>query len=1062
MRKTLLSTLALFLLLCFTALAQDRTVTGKVISADDSSPLPGVAVVVKGTTAGSVTDLDGKYRIIVPQGGTHLTYSFVGYTSKEVEIGTQTVIDVALASDVKQLEEVVVTAIGIERQKREIAYGVQQVESGAIAQKSEPNVLNALQGKMAGVEIISNSGVPGSSTQIFIRGISSATGNNQPLFVIDGVPVDNSTSFSQGGAVSGAAYSNRALDINPNDIESMTVLKGPAAAALYGSRASNGAIMITTKKGKSGSKMEVTYTASYNAQSVMGLPNYQNQYGQGQGGSFNNALTDSWGPRFGAGVTQVPVPAGLANVIGATTVPYQAYENNVKDFFRRGDIWDNGISLSGGGEKTRYILSLNNTNQSGILPNTGLERNSVRVAGDAKLANGFSIDATLNFINTVQTGIQQGNSGLSPWFTLPFVPRSYDLLGFPYKLPNSSPSVTIPGPTLWTLQNRENPLWAVNENPYRSEVNRIITSASINYEPSFVKNLKLTYRAGVDQYQDNRKEVVAYGTLVGNTAFGANRRGAQLYDDISSFQITHDAFASYDKNLTQDINLRILLGTQINERRSSSVTVTAQDLIIPGFYNLSNHASSNIISSNTTTKRRIIGNYAQLGLSYKDYLFLELQGRVDKSSTLPKDNNTYFYPAAQLGFIFTDAFKIKNDFLSYGKLRLNYARVGADADPYLINTVYVSSGFGNNVSGIDFPYNGNTNAFTLSNRAGNLDLKPEFKNSIEIGGEFVFLNGKINLDVNYFSTSQTEQIYNIAVPASSGFTTQTGNGGEITNKGWEVLLDGNILKNDNGLNWNASLNFTRIRNEVVSLAPGVELLRIGSPAGNFFGGLGSAIIPNQPYGVLIGNTFVRDGKGGFLINPNTGLPLIDNTPNQIIGDPNPDWTAGLTNTLTYKGLKLNVLLQYVHGGDFYSRQLQIARLRGVLEEQADNREVPFMFQGTLANPDGTASSNANNIQITAQDYWIALNNASEFAVFDATVLRLREISLGYDLPKRLLEKTPFGSLNVTLSGRNLFFFAPNLKHADPETNSLNGNTRGFEFNSPPSVRNYGVNLRATF
>ncbi|KAA3439258.1 SusC/RagA family TonB-linked outer membrane protein [Rufibacter hautae] len=1059
MKKILLIQFVLTFCLISQVWAQTRTLTGKV-STPSGEPMAGVTVQLKGTTTASPTDANGNYSLTVPSQGGTLVFTFIGYLNREVVLGDQNTINVTMAEDSKQLSEVVVTAVGIERQKREVNYAVQDVKGEQLAQKSEPNVVNALQGKVAGVEIISSSGMPGSGSQIFIRGLSSATGNNQPLFVVDGVPISNNTTYSSNPTVGGASYSNRALDIHPNDIESMTVLKGPAAAALYGARASNGAIIITTKRGMAGDT-EITVTSSYNLQEVYGLPKYQNEYGQGINGRYNSASTDSWGPRFGTpGLDSVPNVAGNP----MTKLGYRAYEDNVKDFFQKGRIWDNGVTLSSGSEKMRYIFSVNTTNQEGIIPNSGLDRYTLRAAGNANLGHGFSVDGSVLYAKTNQEGSLQGNSGSSPWFTLPFIPRSFDISNVPYKL-----RAGVQAPTLFTELNRDNPMWSINESFYESEVNRSIVSATFNYNPEFFKDFTATYRVGLDQYSDDRLQAYGYGSYNSNGNTATNRRGSQLYDDIGFQSINHDLFGVYQKDITPDINVRALVGTQVNMVETRQNTIRAEDLVVPDYYNLANHLPTTTFTTNFLTERRLVGVYGQLGLNYKNWLFTEFTARNDWSSTLPTTNNSYFYPSVSVGFVFTDALGISNNILSYGKLRASYAMVGNDTNPYLTSTYYVTQSFGNNVAGLSFPFNGATLAFTRNDRRGNLNLKPENKKSYEIGAEFTFFDGRGTLDVNYFNNSTTDQILNLTVPGSTGFLTYTTNAGRIDNKGWEVAANVTPIQLESGFRWDVNANFTKLETEVVELAPGLDQFTLttgyieptSGSSGSGFSGLSPLLQPGLPFGVLQGTTFRRTPAGQLIINPTNGLPVVDTNP-QIIGDPNADWWGSLSNTFTFKGFSIGALVQYVHGGDFYSRQAQIARLRGVLEETAENREQPYMFEGVLANEAGEATTTPNNIQITAQQYWTHFNNASEFAVFDASVLRLREVTIGYTLPTTLLAKTPFKGINVSVTGRNLLFYAPNLRHADPESNQLGSNTRGFEFNSPPSVRNYGLNLRFTF
>ncbi len=1069
MRKLLSMIVVLYLFVIGQVFAQDRTVSGKVTSKDDGTPLPGVTVMVKGTTLGTTTDVEGTYKLAVPATAKILVFSFVGMQTKEEEIGARSAIDVALSSGDQVLNEVVVTAIGVERQKRELTYATQNVAGGQLAQKSEPNVINALQGKLAGVEIIGASGMAGSRSQIFIRGLSSATQNNQPLFVIDGVPIDNSSLTSSGTLVGGAAYSNRALDIDPNDIEAMTVLKGPAAAALYGARAANGAIMITMKKGKNtNKKMEITVTSSYNIQEVntRSLPVYQNQYGQGQFGRFNPGVLDSWGPRFGTPGMPAFVPDFTVD-----SVRYQAYPDNYKAMFRTGTMMDNGIALAGGSDKTKYRLSFNRTSQTGIIANSSLDRYNFRVAGSTELGNGFGVDASLTYTQTEQGGVQQGNTGLSPWFVLPFIPRSYDLAGTPYR----GNIVGVQRNSLFTLNNRDNPRWAADENLYQSNVDRVIVSASVNYKPTFIKGLSATYRLGIDQYSDKRMEVAAFGSRPSNSNWAtAGTNGAIYFDNYLVRNFNHDLFAIYNKDIGTDISLRFMAGTQITNNIRLNDGAIGNSMNVPRFYNLANFTAQNTQTFNNILQRRLIGVYATASASYKNWLTLELQARNDWFSTLPTESNNILYPSISGSFVFTDAFGIKdNPIISYGKLRANYAAAGNDIDPYLYNTVYPTASYGNNVAGVNFPFLASIPGYTLSNRQGaaetGLGLRPELKRSFEIGGELVFWKGKISVDATYFYVSQIDQLFaNLPTAAAYGFTSRTANSGEITNRGVEAAIDAKIIENKNGFNWSANLNYTLIRNKVESL--GVNQIVLSG-----FTTFGAGVVPGQPFGVFIGSDFVRGKNGEVLINPLTGYPQQTNS-DKVIGDPNPNYSLGFSNNFSYKGLSLNVVLQYVDGGAVISRQTQIARVRGVLEETAD-RERPFMFQGVFGNSAGQyvnaagqplgdgATPVPNNIQHTAFDYYVTSGLGStvgRYAVFDATVLRLREISISYELPKKWLDKTPFGSASIGVSGRNLWFHAPNLPHADPENNQQGGNSRGFEFNAPPSARQYGANIRFTF
>lgn len=1026
----------------------EQTVSGTVVDGETGEVLPGVNVLAKGTTVGTITDIDGNYRITVADEITTLRYSSVGYLAIEESINGRSTINIALAPDVQALSEVVVTAVAIERQKKEIGYAVQNIERDQLVQKASPDVMNTLQGKVSGVEIISSNGLPGANVQVFIRGLSSALGNNQPLMVIDGVPMDNSTIVSNTGiqnGTSGGVYSNRSLDINPNDIESINVLKGPSAAALYGSRASNGVIMITTKKGNYNEKMSVSLASSVNLQAPSRLPFYQNEYGHGNLMEFQDNQNFSWGPRFGN-----PDYVTVTDFKG-DEVPYQAFPNNVRDFFNTGVFLDNNLSISGGTEKTRYIFSGSNTRQNGVVPNSSMNRTSLRSSGSVKLENGISIESSLLYSNTRLQGTQLGNSGTSPFFILPYMPRSYDLQGIPYK--------DASGNQVFWSPSRDNPYWSVNESPYNSNVNRVTGNATISYQP--IEDLTVTYRGGLDSYTDKRREIIAFGSNPNNNSFGVTSAGGQLYDDITFKEQNHDLFGIYNKKLSENFGLRILGGLQLNDRSLERLTARAEALIVPNYYNLANHDNANIQTSNFLSQRRLFATYGQVGLSFRDYLFLEFQGRNDWSSTLPKTNNSYFYPSTSLSWVFTEALGIESEVFNYGKFRANYARVGSDADPYLLQTVYQPAAFGNpRINGaVAFPLNG-TVSYALSSQLGNNQLNPEFTTSYETGVELTLFDSRFSADITYFNNLTADQIIPLSIPGSTGYSNLIVNAGEIRNSGIELMLNTRVLYRPNGLSWNVMLNFTRLRNIVESLPEGIEQIILpGSIPGS---DVNATLRPGEPFGTFVGSKAVRDDKDRLVVNPRN-MRLFQE-PNQVIGDPNPDWWSSLTNTLSYKGFTLDAMLQFVKGGDIYSRTTSNNLIRGNLDEQAANREVPWMYANAVwGEEDGSPTDATVNAQITAQDYWRdGLGRVTEFAIYDATILRLREITLSYNLKGSLLDSTPFGSASISLSGRNLWWYAPNIRHIDPENNLGGGNSRGIEFQNGVSVRNFGLNVKLTF
>ncbi|MFC0184723.1 SusC/RagA family TonB-linked outer membrane protein [Pseudarcicella hirudinis] len=1042
MNKKLLMSFVFVLALVFQVLAQDRAITGKVTSSEDGSPLPGVNIGVKGTSRGTTTDANGNYKINA-SGNAVLTFSFVGFNSYSVNAGSRTVIDVKLVNNNQELEEVVVTALGIEKSKRELNYATQNVKGSDLAQKSEPNVLNALQGRVAGVQITGASGEAGASTNINIRGITSFTGNNQPLFVVDGIPVSNDLDRTNGGpngTLGGPQSSNRALDIAPENIESINILKGPAAAALYGSRASSGAVIITTKSGKGGSlnkKMEVTVSSSYTVQNMYGYPELQNDYGQGSAGIYLGTTTNSWGPKFG---TTPTLANGLLKADG-TTVPYKAYPNNNNDFYKQGSIASNSVNLAGGNATQSYSMTLGNTTQKGIIPGSEFNRTNVAFGGTTLLANKIKFGGSFNYTLTGQNNFLTGNGASAPG-VLSSLPRSYDLQGLPYKDAN--------GRSIYITSN-DNPYWSVENNKTTSTVDRITGNINLGYD--ITPWMSVTYRLGLDNYTDRRKQVFAIGAARLPT-------GAILEDVFYRNEINSDLIFRFkkDKLFSDDINFTGLIGYNVNQRKFQNVSAYGGGLTLPNYYNINNattYTSANGATGESNTLRRLIGYYAQASFDYKNYLFLELTGRADQSSTLPKDNNTFFYPSASLGFSLTDAFKMESDILSFAKLRVSYAKVGKDADPYKLASVYTVTSQGNNVSSISFPINGQA-GFSIGTRIGSgNNLTPEFTTSYEAGGNFGFFRNRMNLDLAVYQTISTDQILDVAVAGSTGYSTRTTNIGKMTNKGLEVMLSYKVITGKN-FDWTVTGNLTMNRNKVDEIGNGVTSFSV---PGSAFTGSVPSIVEGRPYGVILGNKRVRNADGKFVINPVTGF-WVAATPNQEISNPNPDAIIGISNSFKYKGVGFSFLIDSQQGGSIVSFTAATLKGVGALKETAVDRDKPRIIDGVILNSDGTYRP--NNIQIDAQNYWSQQGTQTDLNVYGATTYRLREVVLSYQLPKSVLAKLPFGDVNISLTGRNLFFIAPDSP-IDPELNTQGaGNIRGLELQSAPNTRNYGVNVRLTF
>jgi TonB-linked SusC/RagA family outer membrane protein len=1044
MKRNLLNFVLSLVLITNVAWAQERIVSGKVTSAEDGSPIPGVNVILKGTTSGNTTDVTGSFKLSVPSSGGVLVFSFIGLKTQEVQIGERAIIDVPMSADVTQLAELVVTAQGVEKDQRSIGYAMKTVKGDLVAQKSEVNFLNTLQGKLSGVIITGASGGAGSSTNINIRGVTSFSGSNQPLIVVDGIIFNNDVNsnpslFGGGGqnTLFGTQPSNRLSDISPENIESVNVLKGPGAAVLYGSRASNGVIVITTKKGsKVAGKTEVTITSSINFQDVYGIPKFQEQYGQGVNNDYNPTSTNSWGPAFGGALTQV------LNDQQTELVPYQAYPNNYKGFFDQGRTIQNGVNIASGDKEKNFSLSLSSSDQKGIIPTTEYSRYSVQVGGNTKLDNGLRLSSSVTYVRSGQNGAFQGNGG-SATGQLTRVPVSYNL----NHGTNTNPTT---GGSVYFLPGQNHPLWSVRNEQVNTTIDRIFGNMTIGYD---IKPwLNVSYRATSDVYTDRTKSYNA----VGSARFPSGRVDEAV---TYSSELNGDLMIRASKDdILPGLTASVLLGNNLNQRVTQGTYADAVALTVPHFRSLGvGGVFTN--TSNFGTKRRLSGVYGNLNLAYKDYLFVELQGRVDKSSTLPKENNTFFYPGINASFIVSEALKIESSILSSLKVRGSAAKVGKDANPYLLNPVYVIGSYGNNVASITFPMSIGSSSvpgFGPSARLANpVPLTPEFTTSYEGGVNVGLFKNKLTLDVGYFYSESSNQIFNVSISNSSGYDTQTSNVGLITNKGWEVELSANPVRVGN-FNWDIAFNFSALRNKVERIAPGITSSTIG---GNSFIGISPSIKEGYPYGVVVGTDYATNEHGQRLINPATGA-YQPGVPNNVVSNPQNKWISGLTNTLTYKQFALSALVDVKYGAQLYSFTWTDLRQVGMLEITGKDRDKPRVLPGVIANGDGTYTD--NYIQIASQTYWNGLGGlASKAAVFDATTYRLRELSFSYQLPASLLSKTPFGGVSIGLSGRNLWFYAPNAP-GDPELNTQGaGNIQGMDLNGAPNTRNYGFNLRVS-
>lgn len=1039
--------------------------------------MPGVNVVLKGTALGTVTDAEGNFKLNVPSAGGTLVFSFIGLTTQEIEIGERTVVDVQMAQDVKQLSEVVVTGAGIERDKRTLGYRMESVQGSKVQQVSEVDPLRALNGKIAGVNIVSSSGAPGSSTKITMRGNRSMLGNNQPLIVVDGIPYDNAQTNTSNQLSGGGAYGSGIANIDPNNIETMNVLPpGGAGAAIYGVRAANGVIVITTKTGTARASkkgLEITVQSGYTATKISGLPDYQNKYGTGTGFVYGQ-VNGSWGQAFpGAvpypvAVTEIPLWTAIAAAYPnmPATVPYQAYPNNVKDFFNTGNLWDNSIQIQGGNEKANFTAVLSRQDETGIVPESGFKRTSVSIGANTQLSNKLHVGGTMVYSNRIQNGPPGGASNAigngTVFGRIMYLGRNWNLSGMPYEDPLTKGSVFFVARSQST-----NPYWSSKYDGFETEENRIQGNLHLNYD--FTDWLSLNYRVGLTHYdQVNQEWFRPGGRAVGGTG--------QIIDDYVTWtEVESFLSLNVNKKLTDDLHLNAFIAHNLNQRQRNQQSYLGTGLIDFNIIDIDN-TTSVLNNGGDYFKRRLIGALGEVQLSYKNYLTLTVNGRNDWSSTLPKANRSFFYPAVQAAFVFTDAFGMNSSILNFGKLRASWAKTGQDADPYLLNVTYTLNPQFVSQS-VTFPFRGIAGA-TLGNLPGtndivpNPNLTPEFTSTIELGTELEFFGGRGTLNLAYYSSETTDGIASQSIPAVSGYTQYLTNFGTITNKGVEISVGATPVKMSNGFEWNVNANFTHNKNVVKELTSGVDEVVIRNL---FAGGITPVLRPGQEYGIMRGSVDDRDDEGNLLIDPSNGQMIRAAAP-AIVGNPNPDFIAGLTNTFTYKGITLSALFTWRQGGDIYSTTINNQLGRGVTKD-TENREMNWIIPGVMGDPNthqpiltDEGKKIPNNIQIEMNDLYFgetfATNSADEWAVFDATTIRLQEVSLGYSLPKSLLAKTPFGTASISVTGRNLWYNAPNVpKHSnfDPETSTFGtGNASGFEYDNVPSTKRYGVNLRFTF
>jgi TonB-linked SusC/RagA family outer membrane protein len=1042
--------LGLAFLFIGTQVFAQRPVTGKVTDVN-GDPLIGATVVVKGTSTGAVTDLEGMYRISVPDGQSKLVFLYSGYKTTEVDLGASNVVDVVML-DGLILEETVVTAFGQKKDKSNLGYAVTEINSDELTVARTTNVTNALNAKVPGIRI---SGTGGSFTgsSIIIRGFTSFTGSNQPLFVVDGIPIDNS-----GGGTplqNGPALSNRAIDINQEDIESISVLKGAGATALYGSRAASGVILITTKKGRPGQKNAITYTANYAFQEVNRLPDFQNEYGQGAGGNYNPAAISSWGPRIAGQQVILPTDYRGGLISANDSVAMQAYPDNLRDIFRTGSNMQHNLAFQGGGESSAYRLSVGYLDDQGVLDNNRLKRYNFSLNASSAITKKLSAGVSANFVTSNSNRTQQGNQLSNPLFRAYFLPRSLDLSGLPFETPTGSQLNYDPVV--------DNPYWTIKNNLFDDNVTRFYGNFNLRYQ--LLDWLSAEYRLGTDYYSFRRRGYDQIGARGGaNTS--ANLAGGILEGrDISALMNSYLTLTG-NRKIGRDVDMTFVLGQETVDDRFTGSQVIGRGVTVRNFRDLDANTTT-FVPGFGISQGRILGVFGNVTSVYRNFATLDLSVRNDWNSTLPQSNNNYLYYSIAGTFNLTNAIpELRSDFLGLAKVRANWGRIGRASERYATDSYFFTGnpadGFGPN---IQFPYNG-LPGFTLGNTAGNPALEPEFTTTAEIGLDLSLLKDRISLELTRYQQKSTGIILSVPNSSASGVAAVVKNAGDLETNGWEIGLTLTPVKTKS-FRWASTFNFTQFKSVVGSLAPGVQ---------NIF--LGGFVTPNvrlvegDEYGQIYGNAYKRNADGVLLLNAN-GLPQP--TANvEKIGNPNPQWTLGINNNFNYKGLSLNVLLDIRQGGDIYSRNIADIQRNGAGIETAEfNRfnadgtvATPYKFEGIFEAGPNAGQVNGGDVEkrVTAEQYW---GNGGKFIaaegfIYDISWFRVREAQLSYAIPKKLLGKSPLGALELGIFGRNLFLRSPNYPHLDPEQNALGiSNASGLEFNALPSMRTYGLNLRAT-
>ena len=1049
-----LSVLFFLIIISISSAAQQR-ISGRVTHAQTGEALAGVNILIPDTRLGAVSDTDGTYEIILPEGRDKLLFSFMGMITKEITVGEESVIDIALEPDLLEMEGIVVTAIGIPRAQKALGYSVQELPGQELTLVQRDNFVNSMTGRVAGVNITSTSGSAGASSYITIRGATSIDGNNQPLFVVDGVPISNAAEYQ---VFDGVDMSNRAMDISPYDIETVSILKGGAATALYGMRAANGAVVITTRKARATQdhKLSTTFLTSLTFNKVSQLPPIQDRYGQGYLGNWISGVPVSWGPRLDTcsysrqeedwlfpeyDVDGAVVGMNDPNATGESVKKYEA-----QDFFQTGIAQNYALEIAGGGERASFITSASWNNTDGVVPGNRWGRFTLKIAGNADISERFSLFGSANYIRSGGDRLQKGSNTSAVMLGLLRTPATFDNSAG-YELQSGEQRNFQHG------SGYDNPYWSVKKNTFTDAVDRLIGYAGFNWAP--LTWMKIDYRLGIDLYVENWKNTFAeYSTEYPNGYVWLWKKNLR---DINS-----DLLFTFSHQFNEDWSSSFTFGHNIFETYSNSVSADANGLMVPGFYNISNSAS--ISATEYTTHIRRAALYGILDLSWRNMIYATLTGRNEWSTTLPEASNSFFYPSASLSWVFTELKPLnQSKILPFGKLRFSYARIANDAQPYYTSTGYfqlpISAAY--TTTGLVFPLLGKS-GFTLYNVLGNANLKPEMTSTWEAGIDLRWVNNRIALDLTYFHQLSKDLLLSVPVSGATGYYAMYMNAGRMASEGIEAVL-GLRPVSSMDWKWDAVFNFTKITNEVLELAPGVDAITLRGTVSYVGARTGYA------YQSFFGYDWLRNEKGQVIINddpssPNYGFPMGNYDSLVYEGKVNPDWILGWTNTVKWKDLALSFLLEWKKGGKMLNGTRGSLYYFGNHGDQ-ESREPDdlYVFDGVKMS-DGSA----NDIPVVKGANWHLFGEGSSFTgpdapyVEDAGWIRLREISLSYSFDDLLPDTSRLGSLSVYIAGHNLLLITK-YTGIDPESSTYgSSNVQGIDYYSMPGTKGITAGLKLSF